>query len=100
MLFSRYSEEELKELIWEQTSDDDKLTVVKRSGWEEELDYVKCGVVVKDKETGKHYRIYVNRYGNDDVGYTHTVNEQTPEVREKVVSYKVWEDIGSYKIIE
>lgn len=100
MLHSRYTEEELLELIWEQSSDDGKLTVVKRSGWVEELDYKKSDVVVNDKETGKHYRIYINRYGNDDVGYTHTVNSQTPEVREKVVSYKIWEDIGSYKIIE
>lgn len=100
MLHSRYSEEELQELLWEFSSSDDKLRVVNRSGWEDELTYGKRSVVVWDYETEKHYRVYFNRYGNDYEGYTYTVNDKTPEVQEKVISYKVWEDIGNYKIIE
>lgn len=100
MLHSRYSEEELQELLWEFSSSDDKLRVVNRSGWEDELTYGARSVVVWDSETEKHYRVYFNRYGNDYDGYTYTVNDKTPEVQEKVISYKAWVDIESCGIIE
>lgn len=100
MLHSRYTEEELKELIWEQSSSDGKLRVVNRSVWEDELTYGARSVVVWDSETEKHYRVYFNRYGNDYDGYTYTVNDKTPEVQEKVISYKAWVDIESCGIIE
>ena len=99
MLHSRYTEEELNELIWEQSSYDGKLTVVNRSSWEDKLGYAKYNVVVNDKETGKHFRVYFNRY-TSACDFIYTVNPQTPEVKEKVISYKAWVDIESCGIIE
>ena len=93
MFLNRYTEEELKELIWNDSTDSERLQVVERSGWFEQFGSDEYWIIVKDTLTDKHYRFYFSRSGNTYDGYTYMVYPKITEVYEKEVMIKVWEDI-------
>jgi hypothetical protein len=93
LFLDNYTEEELKELIWNNSTDSEIIQVVERSGWFEQFGSDEYWLIVKDTLTDKHYRIYFSRYGNDYDGYTYMVYSKITEVYEKDLITKVWEDV-------
>lgn len=90
MELTRYKFDELVELTNNDSTNDNEITVVERSEWEDDGKVAYMRIVVKDAVTNKHYSFHISRTGSYYTDYEYDMYDYPSEVKAKQVIKTIW----------